>query len=195
MVRIGEVTKNLLILNIIFFIGTSLLADRVDLVNLLSLHYPTEPSFGVWQFVSYMFMHGGISHLFFNMLGIWMFGTSLEDLWGPKKFLTFYIISGLGAALFHLLILTFTGVYSTTMLGASGALFGILAGYGFTFPEQEMINIMFPVPIKAKYYVIIYGVLEIFFGIRGTDNIAHFAHLGGMIAGVIMLLIWRQQRR
>lgn len=227
------VVKNLLIINGLFFLATIALSSRIDLTNFLGLHYPVSPLFKPHQFVTYMFMHGGFGHIFFNMFALWMFGNALENVWGPKRFLIYYMVTGIGAGLLHLLVLYFqiSGLegkispemvseiresgaailmegknyadpllgklnllYNTTTVGASGAVFGILLGFGMLFPNA-LIYLYFAIPIKAKYFVIGYGALELFFGLQNSqgDNIAHFAHLGGMLWGFILIRLWRKR--
>jgi membrane associated rhomboid family serine protease len=196
------VVKNLLIINVIFYLATYVIFPRLELIRWLSLFYPESPLFHPYQFLTYMFMHGGFTHILFNMLGLWMFGTEIESYWGPKKFLTYYIICGLGAAIFHTAItyvqIHFGGApleefFASPMLGASGAVYGILIAYAMMFPDRKLLMLFFPVPIKAKYMVIIWVAIEFFSGIGGSDNVAHFAHLGGMLTGFILISIWKIQ--
>lgn len=229
------VVKNLLIINGLFFLGTYALGSvtNINLVDFLGLHYPGAHNFGVWQFVSYMFMHGGIWHIVFNMFALWMFGNMLENVWGPKRFLNYYLVTGIGAGVVHLLVTYFritsiipdlsdeqiSLVYSegfnilqsgmnyqdpsmgqlnlllnTPTVGASGAVFGILLAFGMMFPNS-VIYLYFAIPIKAKYFVIIYGGLELYLGFANNpgDNVAHFAHLGGMVFGYFMILYWKKK--
>ena len=229
------VVKNLLIINGLFFLATLALgsATSIDLVKFLGLHYPGSHNFGVWQLVTYMFMHGGIWHVFFNMFALWMFGNVLENVWGPKRFLNYYLVTGIGAGIVHLLVTYFrissvtadltaeqiSLIYSegysilqrgmnyqeplmgqlnlllnTPTVGASGAVFGILLAFGMMFPNS-LIYIYFAIPIKAKYFVIIYGALELYSGIANSpgDNVAHFAHLGGMVFGYFMIMYWKRK--
>jgi membrane associated rhomboid family serine protease len=148
-----------------------------------------------------MFLHdpGGISHLFFNMFGLFMFGPPVEYMWGPKRFLIYYIVCGIGALILHFGIDFYqvhflnvpVEVVEIPLMGASGAIFGLLAAYGMLFPNN-MIMLMFPpIPMKAKYFVLIYGVIELFAGINNTDNVAHFAHLGGALFGFLLIMYWR----
>jgi membrane associated rhomboid family serine protease len=137
-----------------------------------------------------MFMHGSFWHLFFNMFALWMFGVELEHVWGPRRFLVYYLACGLGAAALHFLL------SSVAIIGASGAVFGILLAYGFMFPNRQLMLLFPPIPLKAKYFVIGYGLIELLSGFNGSsDGIAHFAHLGGMAVGLVLLLIWRKQGR
>lgn len=182
--------KNLLIINGLFFLATFVL-ERTHMMNLyefLAL-YPTQtPLFHPYQLVTYMFMHANFEHIFFNMFALWMFGYVLENFWGTKRFLLFYFLCGIGAGISCLLL-------GVPTVGASGAVYGILLAFGMMFPE-ERIYLYFAIPIKAKWFVLIYGLIELFSGIFMTnDNIAHFAHLGGMLTGLIIMLIWRQMAK
>lgn len=202
------VVKNLLILNVLFFLADISLQTRgIDLTQWLGLHYITAQDFYPWQFITYMFMHGNFSHLFFNMFALWMFGYALENHWGSKRFLVYYLITGVGAALIQtgVLALEIRGmtqglppfaaqhyINQIVTVGASGAVYGILLAFGMCFPNVP-IFLYFFFPIKAKWFVIIYGVIELFAGIGGTaDGVAHFAHLGGMIFGLLLILYWRK---
>ncbi len=202
------VVKNLLILNVLFFLADVSLRTRgIDLTQWLGLHYITAQDFYPWQFITYMFMHGNFSHLFFNMFALWMFGYALENYWGSKRFLVYYLITGVGAALIQtgVLALEIRGmtqglppfaaqhyINQIVTVGASGAVYGILLAFGMCFPNVP-IFLYFFFPIKAKWFVIIYGVIELFAGIGGTaDGVAHFAHLGGMIFGLLLILYWRK---
>lgn len=232
MSSIPVVTRNLLIINVLAYFATVMLKDIVNLNNYLSLHYITSSLFMPHQIITYMFMHGGISHLFFNMFAVFMFGRVLETVWGPKKFFVYYIITGIGAAALQILVtyLRIKGIeeslspdivsqvqagatsvmanvsdheaiqnlfalINTPMLGASGAVFGILVAFGMLFPNAELMLLFPPIPIKAKWFVIGYGVIELLLGVvdRVGDNVAHFAHLGGLITGLIILLYWRKK--
>ena len=225
------VVKNLLIINVACFIISWFLENiGYDLTNDLGLHYIISPSFRPVQFISYMFMHANLEHIFFNMLALWMFGHSLEQFWGSKKFLIYYLATGIGAgivqiivAYIHLqtfvitdemwdLVLTqgddllrsgrnwvdgtlgsVNAIVNGATVGASGAVFGLLMAFGMLFPNAEL-YIYFAIPIKAKWFVLIYGLIELFSGIRNSvgDNTAHFAHLGGMIFGFILIKYWQK---
>ena len=228
------VTKNLLIINLVMFLGTMLFGRvfNINLSGLLGLFYFQSPYFGPWQIVTHMFMHGGITHIFFNMWALWMFGKTLESVWGGKRFLIYYLATGLGAAFFHTLVLYFQlgpevaelkTVYSvdhingkllneimkpgnpyyelgralrTPTVGASGAVYGVLLAFGMLFPNTPLFIIPIPFPIKAKWLVIGFGALELFLGVsQSGDNIAHFAHLGGMIFGFILIRYWNRFTR
>jgi membrane associated rhomboid family serine protease len=188
------VTRNLLIINIIIFFGTMLTGGT--LYGLLALSPPDSHAFQPYQFVTYMFMHATIGHIFFNMLALWMFGSDIEQYWGPKKFLGFYLVCGICSALAYLGVNFYKGVH-VPMSGASGAVMGILAAYGFMFPNRQLMLLFPPIPIRVKYMVIIIGVMDLYAGIANNpgDRVAHFAHLGGLLAGAIILLYWKQQGR
>ena len=210
------VVKNLLIINGIFFLATIAMDTvwHVDLAKYFGLHYIGASDFRPYQFVTYMFMHGSFAHLFFNMFALWMFGNAIENTWGSKRFLIYYMVCGIGAGLVQELVQyiqyadAFVGydrvrisanqvvavadyLNMLTTVGASGAVYGILLAFGMTWPNSR-IYIYFAIPIKAKWFVIIYGLLELFSGFRGVDNVAHFAHLGGMIFGLMLILYWRK---
>ena len=233
--NIPKVTKNIIIINILFWLATVIMS-KIDLTGILGLHYPRSDKFQLYQIITYMFMHGSLAHIFFNMFAVYMFGRILESVWGPKRFLTYYIITGIGAGLINILVayirikfqeadmdpeaiaqvyregaevfnrgMNYTDpmlgqlniLINTTTVGASGAVFGILLAFGMLFPNMPLYIIPFPFPIKAKYMVIGYGVIELFAGIANFsfDNIAHFAHLGGMLFGVILVIYWRKKDR
>jgi membrane associated rhomboid family serine protease len=223
--ELPEVVKNLLIINGLFFLATISLDNfGLDLVKIFGLHQFQSADFRPHQIVSHLFMHGDFTHLFFNMFALWMFGKILENVWGAKRFLTFYIVTGIGAAFVHLLIsqyqilsmsnqipemvnLAIEGRYNpsipiskkltqliiTPTVGASGAVFGLLLAFGMLFPNT-LLYIYFAIPIKAKYFVLAYGILELYSGISNNpaDNVAHFAHLGGMIFGYFLIKYWRK---
>lgn len=182
------VIKNLLIINLIVFLATMLLERNglYIITNSLALNPIGSGRFHIWQPITYMFMHAGWSHLLFNMFALWMFGYVLENYWGSRRFLFYYFICGLGAALCNLLV---PGWGIT--VGASGAVYGILLAFGMMFPN-ERIYLYFFVPIKAKWFVIGYAAIELFEGLLYNDGIAHFAHLGGMLFGLLLILYWRK---
>lgn len=256
-----NIVKNLLIINGLFFLLTVVVQSKfnVDLADWLALYYPTAKEFKAYQFISHLFMHGNFMHLFSNMFALWMFGAVLENIWGPKKFLTYYMVTGIGAALLHTLVLYFDigtlqaaanqffadpnnrsfeyfvlnsvpsefkpvfvelmnswNMYPNSIelkqnaislsnellqfkesiptVGASGAVFGVLLAFGMMFPNA-MIYVFFFFPMKAKYFVILYGAFELYSGIQNNpgDNVAHFAHLGGMLFGFILIKYWRKK--
>ena len=205
------VTKNLLIINVIIWLAQFVLFRRTDfdLTQQFGLHFPASDNFRFYQLVTYMFLHDpySFSHVFFNMFAVFMFGRTLEQVWGPKRFLTYYMATGIGAGLVQILVMyirisaelppeLFSMVNSIT-IGASGSVFGILLAFGMLFPNAQLFIIPFPFPIKAKWFVIGYGLLELIFGVanRTGDNVAHFAHLGGMMFGIFMILYWRKKDR
>ncbi|MDR2385049.1 MAG: rhomboid family intramembrane serine protease [Tannerella sp.] len=214
---IPTVTKNLLIINVLLWVATLLMQNKIELINILGLHFPGAKDFKPYQFFTYMFMHGSLTHLFFNMFAVYIFGRILESVWGARRFLFYYFVTGVGAAIIQELVwlnmvnqvASANGVNivhqiandpSSNFLitiGASGSVFGILLAFGMYFPDDEMFIFPFPFPIKAKYLVIGYGAIELFAGIanfRG-DNIAHFAHLGGMLFGLILILYWKKKNK
>jgi membrane associated rhomboid family serine protease len=205
---VTPVVKNLIIINAVIWIATVILGDSS--YQYLAL-FPFESQyFQPFQLVSHMFMHGGFWHLFFNMYTLMIFGTALERMWGGNKFLVFYFVTGLGAALCHNLVLhlqiehfiqigdmasaAMTKVIPT--VGASGAIYGVLLGYAMLFPNQILQLIFPPVALKAKYFVLIFGGIELITGLTGMGgNVAHFAHLGGMLFGLILILYWKKKKR
>ncbi len=230
-----EVIKNLLIINGLMFLATLVLGSTfgIDLGRELGLYLLMSEQFRPYQFVTHMFMHANLGHIFFNMFALWMFGYALENIWGSKRFLTYYLITGFGAAALHmgvtywelqsllaqldpqqvaliqsegLSILQNNQNYmdetmaranlllNTTTVGASGAVFGILLAFGMMFPNQR-IYLYFAIPIKAKYFVAAYGALELYNGIANDpgSNVAHFAHLGGMLFGYLLIKFWRSK--
>ena len=253
-----EVVKNLLIINVIMYLATLVLRQQgIDLIDLLGLHYFASEKFKVYQIFTYMFLHdsGSIMHILLNMLALYMFGSAVENVWGGKKFLKFYLLTGLGAAVAHYAIVyfqlnpeisffnsyinansseemtslltneAFKYPYSTqffefiksnnlstsesisyasqirtqllnapVIIGASGAVYGVLLGYGMLFPNS-LLYLFFAIPVKAKYVVVLYGIIELFSGISGGGNVAHFAHLGGLLTGIVIILIWRNKSK
>ena len=149
-------------------------------------------SFMPWQPLTYAFLHGGMFHLFFNMLGLWMFGSELEMMWGQRRYLHFLLASVLTAAAAQLLITWLTGSMVPTV-GASGGLFGLLLAFGMLFPNRIIMPLFPPIPMKARTFVFVFGALELLLGLGGSSGIAHFAHLGGMLGGFLMIRYWRRQ--
>ncbi|MBN1252168.1 MAG: rhomboid family intramembrane serine protease [Bacteroidales bacterium] len=264
------VIKNLIIINTLAFLAYVSLSQvfRIDLNDIFGMHYVGSEKFSPYQMVTYMFMHGGIGHLFFNMFALWMFGNNLENYWGPKKFLIYYFVTGIGAVLIHFIVLyieispvinaidtfllnpsltdfkvfmesdffkiasydiqnhynQFSHNYNNivasnpnkalqqaiyfmneyrvdylnapVVVGASGAVFGLLLAFGMMWPNS-VIYLYFAIPIKTKYFVIMYGALELYSGISASqgDNVAHFAHLGGMIFGFILIMFWKKKEK
>ena len=147
-------------------------------------------SFEPWQIVTYGFLHGNFNHIFFNMFALWMFGLPIERIWGSQRFTLYYMVCIIGAAVTQLLVQQVSGEFYPT-IGASGAVFGLLLAYGVMFPNNRIFLIFLPIPIKAKWFVVIYGGLELFFGVtRSLPQIAHFAHLGGLLFGAVLLWNW-----
>ena len=191
------VVLNLLIANCVIFLAMWLIPYPVGafIDHYGTLYWVENPNFHTYQFITYMFLHGGIGHLFSNMFALWMFGRTLEYELGSKRFLTYYMVCGIGAALIQIGVATLFGE-NLTLLGASGAVMGLLLAFGFMHPNERIYIIPFPFPIKAKWFVIGYAVLELMMGWTGAQpGVAHFAHIGGMLWGLILLLIWRKRRR
>ena len=189
------VIKNLLILNgLIFFAQevqwNSLLTYWFALWPLDMPRFPGVPQFWPWQLVSYSFLHGNLTHLLFNMFALWMFGVQIENTWGTKRFSIFYLITVIGAAIVQLIVTTMGPGPGYPTVGASGGVFGVLLAFGMMFPEQP-IYIYFLLPIKAKWFVIGYGVMSLWMGVTGPSMVAHFAHLGGMLFGFLIIQFWR----
>ena len=216
------VVRNLLIINGVFYVVSHFLAP--DLRPLLAGYYPSAPQFQPWQVVTHMFMHASLGHIFFNMFALFMFGSQLERVWGPKRFLNYYLACGLGAFFLHEMVVGYG--YSTTygtwfprvedllpgagytalhvqaqrmfvpVVGASGAVFGLLLAFGMLFPNTRLQLLFPPIPIKARYFVLGYGALELLLALDNNpgDNVAHFAHLGGMIFGYLLLKKWQSDR-
>lgn len=220
--RFPPVVKNLLIVNALVFVAQVVFGKNNPYVieNLFALHDVHSVFFQPYQLITHMFMHGSFEHILFNMFALWMFGSLLENYWGGKRFLKFYIICGLGAAVLHLIVLYFemgpvmevfkqlppseqaelvrSPMFKVNVatLGASGAVFGCLAAFGYLFPNT-MIYIYFMIPMKAKWFVLIYAGLELWLGFRNSagDTVAHFAHLGGAITGFLLVLYWNKTNR
>ena len=212
-----NMTKNLLIINILAFVATSVFKMQgIDLTSLLGLHFFLASDFHVYQFFTYMFLHGGFTHILFNMFALWMFGSVIERVWGPKKFLFYYIVCGVGAGLTQEMVqyadyaiqglaayqyvntgtvqmTTETYINLWTTIGASGAVYGILLAFGMIFPNERLFIIPFPFPIKAKWLILGYIVIELFSAMSGPgDGVAHMAHLGGMLFGFLLIRYWQK---
>ena len=235
--NVPTVVKNLLIINIIFYVATLMFGGPM-MTQVLGVHYFDGPDFRIWQVITYMFMHdySSLFHIMFNMFALYTFGSSLEYIMGSKRFLNFYLITGLGALALQLMVQgfevynitgsainngsfmidsfkrtisfnpelmsqdqasTLLGIYLTPMVGASGAIFGLLIAFGMLFPNAELFIMFIPVPIKAKYIIPIYVILELFLGVKqfSGDSVAHFAHLGGALFGFILIKMWHFKRR
>ena len=213
--NIPQITKNLIIINALVMIMTAL-DNSSFMYETFALFYPTSPFFKPWQVVTHMFMHGGFWHIFFNMYTLYMFGIVLERMWGPKKFLIFYLITGLGAAGLHMFTQFLQIQYfmsqaadgsmaaaqaihtikMTPTVGASGAIYGVLLGFAMLFPDTILSFIFPPVQIKAKWAIIIFAAIALVSGVTGMGgSIAHFAHLGGMLFGWLVILYWKKKHR
>lgn len=233
--KISSVVLILIAINVILFFGST--REGLDLQGMLALYYPENDKYAVWQYVTSMFMHGGLVHLLFNMLALWMFGSALENFWGKYRFLVFYFVTGIGAGLIYTFVndfqfnqllaeLTAAGfspadiqllleegkyrtdiaiseaklgefyqLYNTPVVGASGAIYGILVAYALMFPNAKLIFLFIPYPIAAKYFVPTFIALDLFSGLTGFSifggGIAHFAHVGGAIIGFLLMMYWR----
>ncbi len=249
--NIPPVVKNLIAINIVMWLATLVFPSFINrfgisasLTDILGMHYWGSEKFNLAQMMTYMFMHGGWGHLFFNMFALYMFGGVLEQFWGPKRFLIYYMITGVGAGIvqqlfwtveYHSLVSAMNQAISTGSLtdleahqsvleryfrfgnfsamrpndiidlkrmflnlpvtvGASGSVFGLLLAFGWLFPDVKLMMLFFPVPIKARVFVVLYGVAELFLGVANFsgDSVAHFAHLGGMLFGIVLILFWRR---
>lgn len=225
------VTKNLIIINALCFFA-AIVAGKygIDLNDVLGLHYFESEKFKLYQLFTYMFMHSGFEHIFFNMFAVWMFGRILETVWGPQRFLFFYILCGMGAGIIQEVVQYFQfipyfaditqlsalapnemvningdmytvaqwlnrymRVIDVSTVGASGAVYAVLMAFGMLFPNQPMYIIPFPMPIKAKWMITGYILIELYLGLTGNDGIAHFAHLGGMIFGFFLIMYWKKK--
>ncbi|HEU5289999.1 MAG TPA: rhomboid family intramembrane serine protease [Cyclobacteriaceae bacterium] len=189
MFRLTPVVRNLIIINVIVFIFQTI-SDDV-LTQYLALYNQESGYFKPYQLFTYMFAHGSFSHIFFNMLSLAFMGPILESFWGQKKFLLFYLITGIGAGLFNFMVEMFIGSGPGVMVGASGAIYGLLMAFGMIFPNMEVMLLIPPIPIKAKYLVFLLGGLT--FLMDRSGQVAHFAHLGGVVVGFIVIKAWRSQ--
>ena len=225
-VYIPPVVKNLLIINVLFFAATWVFEKQgIELAGYLGAFYFDSPFFRIWQPITYMFMHGGFTHILFNMFALYSFGSVLESRWGAKRFINFYLITGLGALALqwavqafevyqitgtpmaqHILpqisitqsqLDTLRGIYSGPMVGASGAIFGLLIAFGMLYPNAELYIMFIPVPVKAKYIIPVYILVELSLGVAQFqgDSIAHFAHLGGALIGFILVKLWGDKNK
>jgi membrane associated rhomboid family serine protease len=189
--RFTPVVLNLIIINVIVFVAQLVFDSTLNLTNILALYPYNSGLFKPYQLVTHMFAHGGFLHIFFNMYALWIFGTTLEKVWGPKRFLIFYLVCGLAAGLTQMFMVT-TGA----AIGASGAIMGLLAAFAYTFPNTEFFILPIPFPIKAKYMAALYAAIDLFGGFSGSsDNVAHFAHLGGLVMGLILVIIWNKTNK
>ena len=191
MQRTTPVVLNLIIINALVYVAQLVLDRSIGLTNILALYSYDSEYFRPYQLVTHMFAHSPsmIFHILFNMYALWMFGSVLERVWGPKRFLIFYIICGLAAGVAQMLL-----VENGQAIGASGAIMGLLAAFAYLFPNTKFFILPFPFPIKAKFMVMIMAGIDLFGGLHpgNADNVAHFAHLGGMVMGFIIVLIWNK---
>ncbi len=240
---ITDTVKHLLIINVIMFIGTMAIGNGQSFYEWFALYFPKNPMFQPWQVLTHMFMHGNFTHILFNMFALWMFGTAVEKVFGWKKFLTFYILSGLGAAIIQVAFLyfqfnsgfetliaegssqtdvlstlsegkyvtswvsvlgdkfdRFVGAFNSTMVGASGAIMGVLVAFGMLFPESKLMLIFLPIPIKAKYFIPAIIAMDLFSGITGQSifspsNTAYMAHVGGAFTGFLLMYFWKKNEK
>lgn len=193
MSNVPKAVKHIIIINLLMLVLTYLnnpLMSKWFALNPISFIW--KP----WQLVTYMFMHGGFGHLFFNMYTLFIFGSVLENVWGTKKFLTFYFVTGIGAALVNIGVQYLTGSFALTV-GASGAIYGILMGYAMLYPDSRLTLLFPPVSMKAKWFVLIFAGIELLLGISNNpaDNVAHFAHLGGLIFAFLLIMFWKKKHR
>ena len=225
---VPETIKQLIVINIIFYLGSQFLGDLS--YDILALHYFENDKFLISQLITHMFMHGSPSHILFNMFGLWMFGSPLEQMWGKQKFLFFYFSAGLGAAALQMFVYNFqvqtlydvielnnlsltnpdlllnymsqsdynqaVSSFNSVMVGASGAIYGVLVAFAFSFPNSKLMLLFPPIPIKAKYFVPLLILIDLFFGLSSFSigSIAHFAHIGGALIGLIMVLYWKRNQ-
>jgi membrane associated rhomboid family serine protease len=194
------VTRTLLVLNVAIFalqfVMGPLLLRWFALWPPASAQFPGAPGFEVWQLLTYGFLHGGLTHLFFNMFALYMFGGEIERLFGARRFLTYYLVCVVGAAIAQLVVISNLDSRPVPTVGASGGVFGLLLAFGMAFPQRRIMLLFPPIPMPAWLFVTLYGLLELYLGVTGSgQGVAHFAHLGGMVAGFILLLRWRGNRR
>ena len=200
MQRLPAVTRSLLIANVaIFFVQMltgNLLIGPFALWPVASPLFPQAPAFQLWQLLTYGFLHGSLTHLVFNMFALYMFGGPIEGLLGPRRYLVYYLTCVVGAAVAQLVVLANMGRPPVPTGGASGGVFGLLLAFGMAFPRQKIMLIFPPIPMQAWLFVTLYGLLELYLGVTGSgQGVAHFAHLGGMAAGYVLLTHWARQRR
>jgi membrane associated rhomboid family serine protease len=197
--QMPPVTRALLIANVAIFGLQSLTGNLLILPFALwpaaSPQYPGAPSFEIWQLLTYGFLHGSLTHLFFNMFALWMFGGEIERLLGSRRFLTYYLVCVVGAAVMQLVVLGSMNRPPVPTVGASGGVFGLLLAFGMAFPHRKLMLLFPPIPMPAWLFVTLYGALELYLGVTGSgQGVAHFAHLGGMAAGYVLLVHWARQR-
>jgi membrane associated rhomboid family serine protease len=191
MLRLTPVVSNLILINVVVFVIQMIMPG---VTGLLALYNVASPNFQPYQLFTYMFSHSGFFHIFFNMLMFSFCGPAIEDYWGQKKFLIFYLASGIGAGIFNILMDVTLGLGSfSQMIGASGAVYGVMTAFGIIYPNMELRFMLIPFSFKAKYLVLVLGSMAIISGFRGSpgDNVAHFAHLGGIVVAIILIQFWR----
>ena len=193
MSNVPKAVKHIILINVLMLVLTYL---NNPLMSKWFALNPITFLWKPWQLVTYMFMHGGLGHLFFNMYTLFIFGSVLENVWGTRKFLTFYFVTGIGAALVNIGVQYLTGSFALTV-GASGAIYGILMGYAMLYPDSMLTLIFPPVSMKAKWFVLIFAGIELLLGISNNpaDNVAHFAHLGGLIFAFLLIMFWKKKHR
>lgn len=210
------ITKNLIIINVLVFVAQMILDPQMNLTGKIAMYPLRHPAFEPYQIATHMFAHGGLGHILFNMFALWMFGKTLENVWGPKRFLLFYLICGVGAAAAHLGIQEIAlqraeALYAEgsvaaakdaarslgPALGASGAIMGVVVAFAYLFPNTELFIMFIPIPVKAKWAVIGFVAIDLFYGVANVsnDNVARFAHLGGALTGFILVWIWNKNSR
>lgn len=191
MFSLPPVTQALILVNVLAFLLDSMMGDALTAPLAL---WPLGAYFMPWQIITYAFLHGNLSHLLFNMFGVYMFGSELERVWGPRRYLTYYMVSAISAAIAQLIVSSLTGAAYPT-IGASGAVFGLLLAFAMVFPQRMVVLLFPPIPMRAPVFVALYGGLELVLGVTGTQaGVAHFAHLGGMAGGFLLMRYWRRVR-
>jgi len=191
MLSLPPVTQALIVINVLVFLAEVMLGG--DIVSFLAL-WPLGSQFMPWQMLTYAFVHAGPQHLLFNMFGVYMFGSDLERVWGPRRYWTYYMICALSAAAAQIAVTSLSGAYYPTV-GASGAIFGLLLAYAMVFPKRTLMLLFPPIPMRAPVFVAVYGALELVLGVTGTQaGVAHFAHLGGLAGGFLLMRYWKAWR-
>lgn len=197
--RLTPVNRTLIIVNVVVYLLDRLLGGVVSYYLALwpwADFGPDGPSFMPWQLVTYAFLHGGLTHLFFNMFAIYMFGGEIEHLFGRQRYILYYFLCLIGAALMHLIVVRFADLPPVPAVGASGAVFGLLLAFGMAFPKRMIVLLIPPIPMPAWLFVTGYGLIELYLGVTQTQQgVAHFAHLGGMATGFVIIRYWRAQGR
>jgi membrane associated rhomboid family serine protease len=197
--NLGPVTRTLILINVAAY-ALSMMAEEFSFIYLALWPWHTSalpgvPPFQIWQLVTYGFLHGSLTHLIFNMFALFMFGSEVERLFGTKRYLIYYFVSVVGAALAQIVVMAITNGPPVPTVGASGAVFGLLLAFGMAFPHQRIMLLFPPIPMPAWLFVTLYGLMELGMGVFGTQQgVAHFAHLGGMAAGYVLIRVWRRGR-